>query len=93
MLWILYSINAASAVLLSIFNNLKEVLNLDKKKTKYFKALTMLLILIITILFYKKNNYIETIEYIKYPIYVTFILFMLTLISLIISKLKYKKRN
>lgn len=92
-LWILYSINAASAVLLSIFNNLKEALNLDKKKTKYFKALTMLLILIITIFFYKKNSYIETIEYIKYPIYVTFILFMLTFISLIISKIKSRKKS
>ena len=93
MLWILYSINAASAVLLSIFNNLKEALNLDKKKTKYFKVLTMILILIITILFYKKNSYIETIEYIKYPIYVTFILFMLTFISLIIYKLKPNKKR
>ena len=88
MLWILYSINASAAVLLSIFNNLKEVLNLNKKKLKYFKLLTMVLTIIITILFYKKNSYIETIEYIKYPIYVTFILFLITFISLIISKLK-----
>lgn len=91
-LWILYSINASASVLLSIFNNLKEALNLTNKKFKYSKLIIMIIILLITLLFYNKNSYIETIEYIKYPIYVTFTLFLITFISLIISKISRKKK-
>lgn len=91
MLWILYSINAAASVLLCIFNNIKEALNLNKKKQNYLKISVMLITLIITFLFYNKHNYIESYDYVKYPFYVTLTMLIIICLSIIINKIKFKR--
>lgn len=91
MLWILYSINAAASVLLCIFNNIKEALNLNKKKQTYLKISVMLITLIITFIFYNKHNYIESYDYVKYPFYVTLTMLIIICLSIIINKIKFKR--
>lgn len=87
-LWVLFTINAASIVLSSIFNNIKETLSVNKNKTKYIKIVIMFITFIISLIFYKKSIYTEAISYIKYPVYSTLLLLIIILLTLIISKIK-----
>lgn len=91
MLWILYSINASASVLLCIFNNIKEALNISKKKQKYLKISVMIITLIITLIFYNTHNYIESYDYVKYPLYVTLTMLIIILLTIIIDKIKLKR--
>ncbi len=95
MLWILYIINSANMILLFIFNNMKSTFNLDKKKSRIFNIIIMLVIFLIPTLLFSKNDFVESYKYIWYPFSTLSILFILTIIVLVFNKIKnkFKKSN
>lgn len=89
MLWILYSINASSTILLSLFENQKETYN--QKNTIVSKITIMTIAFLIPLIFFSNNNFVETFEYVKYPIIVMIIILVIVTLSIFINKIK--RRN
>ncbi len=90
-IWVLYTINAGSIMLCTIFDNLKSAYNLNNKKSKILNIIIILIAFIFPLIFYKNNNYIETYSYVKFPLIITLILLGLIIISTIVVSRKYKE--
>lgn len=92
-IWVLYTINAGSIMLCTTFDNLQASYNLNNKKSIILKCIIILITFIFPLIFYRKNNYIETYGYVKFPLIVTLILLVLIIISTIVVSIKYKKNK
>lgn len=83
-LWIFYTTISASVILLSIFNNTKEIF----KNNNYSNIIITSIIFIIAIILHKNNSILETYNYTYIPFIILLLLFIIIFISLIISKIK-----
>ena len=92
-IWVLYTINAGSIMLCTLFDNLQAAYNLNNKKSKILNSILILIAFIFPLIFYKNNNYLETYGYVKFPLIVTLVLLVLIIISTIVVSIKYKKNK
>lgn len=92
-IWVLYTINAGSIMLCTIFDNFKVAYNLDNIKSKILNGIMVVIAFIFPLILYKNNNYIETYGYVKFPLIVTIILLILIIISTFVISIKYKKNK
>jgi len=88
MLWILYIINASSAILLFIYNSVKETFNIKKKNSNIIFVIILLISFLIPKIFLINNTFMETFKYIYIPIIIASIILLINIISLIIIKKK-----
>lgn len=93
MLWMIFTINASSIILINIFNNQKEILKIKDKNIKYSKIIFFLLSFFIPYFFLTNNNYIETFEYTKIPNTLIIILLSIIILSNIIFKIKSRNKS
>ena len=89
----IYTINAGSIMLCTLFDNLQAAYNLNNKKSKILNSILILIAFIFPLIFYKNNNYLETYGYVKFPLIVTLVLLVLIIISTIVVSIKYKKNK
>ena len=86
-LWIFFTITGCSIINLSIFNNIKETLNLSNNN-KLYKIIIFIVILLIPKFLFTDNSYTETFNYVKIPVILTIVLLVIITITTIILKFK-----
>lgn len=86
-LWIFFTITGCSIINLSIFNNIKETLNLTNNN-KLYKIIIFIIILLIPKFLFANNSYTETFNYVKIPVILTIVLLVIITITTIILKFK-----
>ena len=86
--WVYFILNSGSMFLLFIFNNIKDVFKLNKKKSFIVNIIIMILVFSIPNFIFLKNNYNETYEYIYLPLAIECLVLLIIIISLIKNRLK-----
>jgi len=90
MLWILFIINTSSMSLLFIFNTFKNTFNTNKKITKLFNYLVIIISFSIQNFIFSKNNYNESYHYIWIPFTILSIILIIIIYSLLKDRLQNK---
>lgn len=91
--WFLFIINISNIMLIFIFNTLKETFNLNKKKSKIFNIIIMIICFSIPNFIFSNNNFNESFSYIYIPVIFLGITLLIIIICLIIFKFKQKKET
>lgn len=91
--WFLFIINISNIMLIYIFTTLKETFNLNKKKSKIFNIIIMIICFSIPNFIFSNNNFNESFSYIYIPIIFLGITLFIIIITLIKLKFKQKKET
>ena len=81
MLWLLYIINASSITLLSLFSQIKDTFNINKKKLTIVSIILIIISFLLPNILLSITNYKENFSYIFIPLSVLLIIFIIIFVT------------